>query len=74
MPVIGFITAGSLAALRQQVAAFDDGVKDESFGPFLMELAHARESAKLLMDLISSAEARLAVALAVVEGDEDAGS
>ena len=35
-----------------------------------MELAHAAEDAEVLLNVLQSAEARLAVALAVVEGDE----
>jgi len=42
----------------------------DKFGPFLMELAHARDHAQAFMEFIGSAETRLAVALAVVEGDE----
>src|SRR6266566_4223144 len=38
----------------------------EKFGPALMKLASARESAGCLSSIIGSAEARLAVALAVV--------
>ena len=36
-----------------------------------MELAQASDTAKVLVGLIGSAEARLAVALAVVEGPEE---
>ena len=38
--------------------------------PWLMELAHAAEDAQVLLNVLQSAEARLAVALAVVEGGE----
>jgi NAD(P)H-hydrate repair Nnr-like enzyme with NAD(P)H-hydrate epimerase domain len=41
----------------------------ETFGPALMELANASASAAALQEVIGSAEARLAVALAVIEGD-----
>ena len=37
--------------------------------PLLVELANAADDAKALLALIQSGEARLAVALAVVEGD-----
>jgi hypothetical protein len=40
----------------------------DRFGPWLMELAHAAEDAEVLLNVLQSAEARLAVALAVVEG------
>jgi hypothetical protein len=43
--------------------------KYESFGPALMRLAHAADRAKVQLDLISAAECRLAVALAVVEAE-----
>jgi hypothetical protein len=42
----------------------------ESLGPALMELAKAKDKAEALLDVIKAAEARLAIALAVVEGDE----
>lgn len=41
----------------------------DTFGPFLMELAHAKDNARALMEVLEAAEMRLAVALAVVEGD-----
>jgi hypothetical protein len=44
----------------------------DEIGPRLMELAQAGDAAKVLVELIGSAEARLAVALAVVEGPEEA--
>ena len=40
----------------------------DRFGPWLMELAHAAEDAQVLLKVLQSAEARLAIALAVVEG------
>jgi hypothetical protein len=43
----------------------------DTFGPALMSLAEAREDARALLDVISMGEARLAVALAVVEGDTE---
>jgi hypothetical protein len=48
----------------------------DRFGPWLMELAHAAEDAQVLLNVLQSAEARLAVALAVVEGggERDDGS
>jgi hypothetical protein len=45
--------------------------KYEVFGPFLRQLADAKDGARALMELIGTAEIRLAVALANVEGDED---
>jgi len=53
-------------ALVEFVAEHPDTV-----GPWLMELADAALDAHALADTIGSAEARLAVALAVVEGDDD---
>jgi len=44
--------------------------KHETWGPFLMQLAYAKDNAKLLMDILAAAEARMAVALAVVEGPQ----
>jgi len=41
-------------------------------GPCLMWLAHAGDDARVVLDIIRAAEARLAVALANVEGDWDA--
>jgi hypothetical protein len=43
----------------------------DKFGPALMELADAANDARALLDVISSGEARLAVALAVVEGNTE---
>jgi hypothetical protein len=43
----------------------------EELGPRLMQLLRAREAAEILHDMLDAAEARLAVALAVVEGPED---
>ena len=40
----------------------------EKWGPSLMALAEAHDDAKALCDLIGTAEARLAVAVATVEG------
>jgi hypothetical protein len=39
------------------------------FGPALMELAKAADEARTLLEVIRTGEARLAVALAVVEGN-----
>lgn len=41
--------------------------KYDTFGPMLMMLAETRERGQALLDVIGAAEARLAVALAVVE-------
>lgn len=43
--------------------------KHEQFGPFLMQLAYAKDKARVMMELIGTAEVRLAVALANVDGD-----
>ena len=40
----------------------------DRFGPWLMELTHAAEDAEVLLNVLQSAKARLAIALAVVEG------
>jgi hypothetical protein len=45
--------------------------KYEIFGQFLMDLADATKQARSLLEVISAAECRLAVALAVVEGDDN---
>jgi hypothetical protein len=42
----------------------------DTFGPLLMGLAHAADDAKALLQLLQAAEVRLAVAIAVVESDE----
>ena len=63
------VIASEIVAMdkAELVANVDD--KHEHFGPFFMQLARAGACARLLADLIVSAEVRLAVALAVVEGD-----
>jgi hypothetical protein len=43
----------------------------DTFGPALMELADARANAQATLEIIRSGEARLAVALAVIEGDDE---
>jgi hypothetical protein len=43
----------------------------EAFGPGLIQLAHAADDARRAQELIMAAETRLAVALAVVEPNED---
>jgi hypothetical protein len=43
----------------------------ETFGPCLMELAKAGDTAKAVLNILQSAEMRLAIALANVEGDEE---
>lgn len=43
--------------------------KHDVLGPLLMQLAYAKDDAKMLVDVIGAAEARLAIALANVEGD-----
>jgi hypothetical protein len=43
----------------------------EVLGPALMALAHAREDAKAILEILASAEVRLATALANVEAEED---
>jgi hypothetical protein len=40
------------------------------FGPSLMELAYSADDARALFEIIRSGEVRLAVALAVIEGDD----
>jgi hypothetical protein len=59
------IVARDKDALVRFVAAHHD-----SMGPWLMELALAGDAARSLADIIRGAEAHLAAALAVVEGDE----
>jgi hypothetical protein len=66
-----------LAVLALEIVAHD---KDEliertrkhyeTFGPSLMMFTEARGDAKAVMDMIRSAELRLAAALAVIEGDQ----
>jgi hypothetical protein len=67
----------ALAVLSVEIVAKDKTeliavvtAKYEEFGPFLMQLANARDNASLLMDLIASAETRMAVALANIEGED----
>jgi hypothetical protein len=62
-----------LELLSMDKAAVIARVRDryDVLSPWLMDLAHARESAEMLREIISSAECRLAVALAVVEGDDE---
>jgi hypothetical protein len=55
---------------KAKLIAMVEKAHDE-FGPGLKLLADAKEDARALMELIGSAEVRLAVALANVEGDED---
>lgn len=43
----------------------------DTFGPFLAELSQATDAASSLLDIVKSAECRLAVALANVEGAGD---
>jgi hypothetical protein len=43
----------------------------EILGSALMALAHAREGAKAILEILASAEVRLATALANVEAEED---
>jgi len=42
----------------------------DEYGPFLMMLAEARQTVAAVREIIGAAEARLAVALANVEGDD----
>jgi hypothetical protein len=44
--------------------------KPDYYGPMLMEFAYAADDARALLEVIQACETRLAVALAVVEGDE----
>ncbi|MDB5599355.1 MAG: hypothetical protein JWN71_1399 [Xanthobacteraceae bacterium] len=64
------VIASEIVAMEKPelVAKVDD--KYEQFGPFLMELAHAKDTARELMEMIGAAEIRLAIALANVEADE----
>ncbi len=66
----------ALAVLSCDILAMDKSElikkvsdKYEQFGPFLMQLAYAKDNARALLELIGTAEVRLAVALANVEGD-----
>jgi hypothetical protein len=66
------------AVIALETVAFDkqeliDRVAEgyDDLGPMLMHLARAGEDARALLDLIRSAEVKLAVALANVEPDED---
>jgi hypothetical protein len=65
------VLAGEImAADKPKLITMVEKAYDE-LGPCLMQLAHAKEDARALMEMIGSAEIRLAVALANVEGDED---
>jgi hypothetical protein len=43
----------------------------DTFGPALMDLADAGANAQAILEVIRSGETRLAVALAVIEGDDE---
>jgi hypothetical protein len=65
----------SMAILGAEIAAMSKPeliakVEKEykTFGPFLRQLAHTTADAKAFLDVIRSAEGRLAIALANVEG------
>jgi hypothetical protein len=68
------VIAGEILAVPKEelIAKVADGY--EILGPCLMQLADAKDDARALMELIGSAEVRLAVALANVEGDEGDGA
>jgi hypothetical protein len=66
----------AMAVLAAEIVAMDKpkliakvSEKYDVLGALLMEFAEAADDAKALLEIIQSAEARLAVALAVVEGD-----
>ena len=58
----GFLAMDKAEAVKKVADQYD------IFGPALMNFACAGNDARILLDLIKSAEVRLAVALAVVEG------
>jgi len=66
-----------MAVLAGEIVAMDKAelisrVRDryDEFGPFLMMFAEARQTVAAVREIIGAAEARLAVALANVEGDD----
>ena len=63
---VGIVALGILAQEKDKL------VSDhyETVGPWLMALTHAAEDTQRFADVIQSAEIRMAVALAIVEGDE----
>lgn len=65
------VLAAEIVAMKKEklIALVDEDHK--TFGPFLMDLAHAGKDAEALAGIIRTAEIRLAVALANVEPDED---
>jgi hypothetical protein len=66
--IAGEILANDKDELIEKVEANYD-----LWGPFLMSLHEASEDARALMQILSSAECRLAVAIAFVEGDDGGG-
>jgi hypothetical protein len=64
--IAGEIVSQGKPELIQTVSA-----RLDIFGPSLMELAEAGDAAMALVEIIRSAETRLAVVLAVVEGGDD---
>jgi hypothetical protein len=66
------VIAGQIVSFEK--AELVQKMRDEYdlFGPMLMQLVDAGETAKGIVELLSAAETRLAVALANVEPDPDA--
>ena len=63
------VLAGELMAFDKDELIAKVAANIELHGPFLMALAHAGDDLKALQNIVMSAEMRLAVALANVEGD-----
>jgi hypothetical protein len=65
------ILAAEIVAMNKPELIAIAREKHEELGPLLTKLKQGKEDAGLLVQLIGSAEIRLAVAFANVEGDED---
>lgn len=63
--------AAEIVAMNKEELIAKTSERYDQLGPLLMQLAHGRDDACLLMELIGSAETRLAVALANVEGEDE---
>src|SRR6266508_1132774 len=66
------VLAAELLAIDKAELVAKVKTEYEVLGPMLMWLAHGAENARCMMNIIKSAEARLAIALANVEPDTDA--
>ena len=68
------VIAGEILAQDKDNLIATVRANHDLWGPFLMGLAEASETAQALLEILHSAECRLAVALAFVEGDDGGGN